>query len=53
MRGPGGIPAEPDGWLRAPTVPAVASTAEGNAGDPTLVAVASLPSALRVDGGCR
>ena len=50
VRGAGGIPAEPDGWLRAPMLPEVAATGAAMAGLPALVA--RLPGALLVRGGC-
>ncbi len=50
MRGPGGIPAEPDGWLRAPMLPVVDSAAAEARGRPALVA--SLPGAQLMDSGC-
>src|SRR4029453_7624507 len=34
VRGPGGIPAEPDGWLPAPLLPDTASTTAATAGAP-------------------
>jgi hypothetical protein len=46
VRGPGGIPAEPDGWLRAPELPEAAATAEAAPALPILAAsLSGLPIA--------
>jgi hypothetical protein len=51
VRGPGGIPAEPDGWLPAPLLPDVeAATAAALPASPTLVA--SLSGPLLAHGAC-
>jgi large exoprotein involved in heme utilization and adhesion len=49
VRGPGGIPAEPDGWLPAPLLPESVATAAAPE-QPTLVA--SLPGPLLLHAGC-
>jgi hypothetical protein len=50
VRGPGGIPAEPDGWLPAPVLPDAATTTAATAGAPALVA--SLSGPLLLYQGC-
>ncbi len=51
VRGPGGIPAEPDGWLRAPVVLADATaTTAATPAQPALFA--SLPGPLLAAGAC-
>jgi hypothetical protein len=50
VRGPGGIPAEPDGWLPAPLLPDAATTTAATAGAPVLVA--SLSGPLLLYQGC-
>jgi hypothetical protein len=52
VRGAGGIPAEPDGWLRAPVVlpEALAKGTAGTARDRVLLA--SLPGPLLAHGAC-
>jgi len=50
VRGPGGIPAEPDGWLRAPVLPDTEATAEDAPSLPLLAA--SLPGPLLAAGSC-
>jgi large exoprotein involved in heme utilization and adhesion len=51
VRGPGGIPSEPDGWLPAPLLPdAEATIADELIQRPTLVA--SLPGPLLAHGAC-
>jgi len=43
VRGPGGIPAEPDGWLPAPLLPAAEAATSAAPGRPVLVASLSGP----------
>src|SRR5262249_37425638 len=50
VRGPGGIPSEPDGWLRAPVVLDAATPTARVPGPPVLVA--SLPGPLLAHGAC-
>jgi hypothetical protein len=50
VRGPGGIPAEPDGWLRAPVLPEAPAPAAAAAVQPVLVA--NLPAPLLAPGAC-
>ena len=50
VRGPGGIPAEPDGWLPAPVVLDAAATSAATAGPPALLA--SLAGPLLAPGAC-
>jgi filamentous hemagglutinin family protein len=50
VRGPGGIPAEPDGWLPAPVLPDPASIAAATPAQPALVA--SLSGPLLARGAC-
>jgi hypothetical protein len=50
VRGAGGIPAEPDGWLPAPLLPEADAATAAAAERPTLVA--SLPGPLLLHGAC-
>jgi hypothetical protein len=47
---PGGIPAEPDGWLPAPVLLEAAATSAAAAGPPALLA--SLAGPLLAPGAC-
>jgi large exoprotein involved in heme utilization and adhesion len=51
VRGLGGIPAEPDGWLRAPVLSGAAATGTSAAARPPTL-VASLPGPLLAHGAC-
>jgi hypothetical protein len=51
VRGPGGIPAEPDGWLPAPLALEAAVTAAAGAARPPAL-LASLPGPLLAPGAC-
>ena len=50
VRGPGGIPAEPDGWLPAPLLPDAEAATAAAPGRPVLVA--SLSGPLLAHGAC-